>query len=122
MVKKQILLVEGDITHAERLKQNLEVENYNVDIVHKGNEAISTLKRKWIDLIISSINLQGGMNGIQLVQELKEDKDFKKIPVIIQTNKINMKEALDNLGIKFFLPKPYEIDELKNQIKEILQQ
>ena len=122
MIKKQILLVEGDITHAERLKQNLEVENYNVDIVHKGNEAISTLKRKWIDLIISSINLQGGMNGIQLVQELKEDKDFKKIPVIIQTNKINMKEALDNLGIKFFLPKPYEIDELKNQIKEILQQ
>lgn len=119
MIKKQILLVEGDVTHAERLKQNLEVENYNVDIVHKGNEAFLTLKRKWIDLIISSITLQGGMNGVQLVQELKGHKDFNKIPVIIQTSKINMKEALNSLGIKFFLPKPYEMSELKNQIKDI---
>jgi len=119
MIKKQILLVEGDVTHAERLKQNLEAENYNVDIVHKGNEAILTLKQKWVDFIISSITLQGGMNGVQLVQELKEHKDFNKIPVIIQTSKINMKEALESLGIKFFLPKPYKINELKNQLKEI---
>ena len=31
MVKKQILIVDGDITHSERLKRNLENEKYNVD-------------------------------------------------------------------------------------------
>jgi len=87
MVKKQILIVGGDITYSERLKQNLEAEKFIVDVVYHGNDAIMILKRKWVDLIISSINLQGGMNGIQLLQEIKQHKDFQKIPVIIQTSR-----------------------------------
>jgi len=88
MVKRQILIIEGDVIHSERLKSNLEVENYNVDVVYHGIDAIMILKRKWVDLIISSITLQGTMNGIQLLQEIKKHKDFSDIPVIIQTSKV----------------------------------
>lgn len=118
MVKKQILIVDGDITHSERLKRNLENEKYNVDAVYHGNEALMVLKRKWVDLIISSITLQGGMNGIQLLRELKEHKDYKKIPIILQTSKINMEETAKNLGAKLFIVKPYNMNEFIKQIKE----
>ncbi|MFW6134727.1 MAG: response regulator, partial [Elusimicrobiota bacterium] len=106
MDKKQILIVDGDINHAERLKQNLETEKCIVDVVYHGKDAIMTLKRKWVDLIISSINLQGRMNGVQFLQEIKKHKDFKKIPVIIQTSKINMKEILYQMGAELFVTKP----------------
>ena len=122
MDKKQILIVEGDIEQAEQLKNNLETEEFNVDVVYQGDEAIMALKRKWVDLIISSITLQGGMNGIQLLQEIKQYKDFKKIPVIVLTSKVNMEEIVKNLGIDLFVAKPYNTTDFIKQIKEILQQ
>ncbi len=121
MVKKQILIVDGDITHSERLKQNLETEKCIVDLVYHGNDAIMILKRKWVDLIISSINLQGGMNGVQFLQEIKKHKDFKKIPVIIQTSKINMKEIIYQMGAELFVAKPYQTTDFIKQVKEVLE-
>jgi|GEM_PF-3214655 DNA-binding response OmpR family regulator len=60
MSSKQILVLTGDITHCEKLKQNLEAEGYTVDIAYRGDEAINILKRKWVDLIITSYYLAGG--------------------------------------------------------------
>ena len=120
MTKKQILVVDGDITHAERLKQNLEKEGYIVDVVYHGNDAVINLKRKWTDLIITSISLQGEMNGIQLVQEIKKQKDFRKIPVIVQSSKINMKETVTQMGVELFIGKPYQMMDFIEQVKEKL--
>jgi len=121
MVKKQILIVDGDITHSERLKRNLENEKYNVDAVYHGSEALMVLKRKWVDLIISSITLQGAMNGIQLLQELKEHKDYKKIPVIVQTSKANMEETINQLGAELFVSKPYQMTDFIKQVEVLLE-
>jgi DNA-binding NtrC family response regulator len=121
MVKKQILIVDGDITHSERLKRNLENEQYNVDAVYHGNEALMVLKRKWVDLIISSITLQGAMNGIQLLQELKEHQDYKKIPVIVQTSKANMEETINQLGAELFVSKPYQMTDFIKQVEILLE-
>jgi len=113
MVKKQILIVDGDITH--------ENEQYNVDAVYQGNEALMVLKRKWVDLIISSINLQGGMNGIQFLQELKKHKDYKEIPVIVQTSKVNMEETAKFLGAKLFVTKPYQMADFIKQVQKLIE-
>ena len=120
MVKRQILIIEGDVIHSERLKSNLEVENYNVDVVYHGIDAIMILKRKWVDLIISSITLQGTMNGIQLLQELKKHKDFSNIPVIIQTSKVNLEKNIYDIGATLFVAKPYDINDFIKKIKKLL--
>jgi DNA-binding response OmpR family regulator len=121
MVKKHILIVDGDITHSEMLKRNLETAGYNAEAVYQGNDALLILKRKWIDLIILSVTLQGIMSGIQLLQELKENTEYKTIPVIMQTSKINMKNIAKNLGTDLFIAKPYDIDEFLKKVEEIFQ-
>ena len=121
MAKKQILIVDGDITFSERLKQNLIEQEYNVEVAHKGSDAIRVLEQKWVDLIISSIELQGGMNGIQLLREIKNHQSYHVIPVIIQTSKANMESIVNQLGARLFLAKPYAIPDLKKKIDEILQ-
>jgi two-component system response regulator (stage 0 sporulation protein F) len=122
MVKKHILIVDGDITHSERLKRNLETAHYIVKAVYRGNDALIILKRHWVDLIILSITLQGTMNGIHLLQELKEHKDYKAIPVIVQTSKISMEKIAKNLGAALFITKPYDIKEFLKQVEEIFQE
>jgi len=120
MSSKQILVLTGDITHCEKLKQNLEAEGYTVDIAYRGDVAINILKRKWVDLIITSITLQGGMNGIHFLQEIKKNKELQNIPVIVQTSKVNMEENIKGLGVNMFITKPYDMGDLIKKIKEIL--
>ncbi len=119
MVKKHILIVDGDILKSERLKRNLELENFIVDVVHYGNDALTTLERKWVDLIISSITLQGTMNGIQLLQEIKKNKELSNIPVIIMTSKINLEKNVYDIGATLFVEKPYNVIEIIKKIKDV---
>ncbi len=122
MVKKHILIVDGDITHSEMLKRNLETADYTVETVYQGNDALLILKRQWIDLIILSVTLQGIMSGMQLLQELKENPEYKTIPAIMQTSKINMEKIAKYLGADLFIAKPYDIDEFLKQVGEIFQE
>lgn len=122
MVKKHILIVDGDITHSERLKRNLETADFIVEAVYKGNDALMLLKKQWVDLIILSITLQGITNGIQLLQELKENEEYQQIPVIVQSNKVNMEEITKNIGATMFITKPYNIADFLKQVKEIFQE
>jgi len=66
--------------------------------------------------------LQGIMNGIQLLQELKENEEYQKIPVIVQTSKINMDKIAKNLGASLFVTKPFEINDFIKKVKGILQE
>lgn len=107
---------------AERLKRNLELENYIVDLAYRGSDALTILKRKWVDLIISSITLQGNMNGIQLLQDIIKNEDFNKIPVIIISSKINLEKTAYDIGAKLFVTKPYDTLELIKNIKDVFQE
>lgn len=119
MAKKHILIVDGDILKAERLKRNLELENFIVDVVHYGHEALTVLERKWVDLVISSITLQGTMNGIQLLQEIKKNKELAETPIIIMSSKINLEKNIYNIGAALFVEKPYDVIEIIQKIKDV---
>ena len=119
MAKKHILIVDGDILKAERLKRNLELENFIVDVVHYGHEALATLERKWVDLVISSITLQGTMNGIQLLQEIKKNKELIETPIIIMSSKVNLEKNIYDIGATLFVEKPYDIVEIIQKIKDV---
>ena len=119
MAKKHILIVDGDILKAERLKRNLELENFIVDVVHYGHEALTVLERKWVDLVISSITLQGTMNGIQLLQEIKKNKELAETPIIIMSSKINLEKNIYGIGATLFVEKPYDVIEIIQKIKDV---
>ncbi|HNR65654.1 MAG TPA: response regulator [Atribacterota bacterium] len=119
MAKKHILIVDGDVMKAERLKRNLETEDYSVDVVHYGHEALMVLGRKWVDLVISSITLQGAMNGIQLLQEIKKNKELNETPIIIMSSKINLEKSIYDIGATLFVEKPYDVVEIIQKIKDI---
>ena len=119
MAKKHILIVDGDILKAERLKRNLELDNFIVDVVHYGHEALTTLEIKWVDLVISSITLQGTMNGIQLLQEIKKNKELIETPIIIMSSKINLEKNIYDIGATLFVEKPYNIVEIIQKIKDV---
>jgi CheY-like chemotaxis protein len=73
------------------------------------------------DLIFLDLNMPV-MNGWQFLEKLKQDDEWKKIPVIIystSSGRANLKHALD-AGALCFFTKPDEFQRLKKILKIIL--
>ncbi len=86
-----------------------------------GRQALEILSRQWVDVIISDINMPE-MNGMELLQELKKDKLFQEIPVIMVSTEGNREriEEAERMGARGFLKKPFVPEELRSELYRIL--
>jgi len=86
-----------------------------------GKEAMTLLDGNWVDVIISDINMPE-MNGLELLNHLKQDNLLKEIPVIMITTEgssTRMEEAF-RYGAKGFIKKPFLPEDLKKVLNEVL--
>ncbi|NQT00020.1 MAG: response regulator [Candidatus Omnitrophica bacterium] len=118
MAKQKILVVDGDITHSEMLKMRLKAKGYLVDCVHTAGEALGVLQSGWVDLIVMAVVLRGRRHGFQLFREIKSNKKFASIPIIVQSNKTGMRRMFETMGAEAFFAKPYTVELLLDRIKE----
>ncbi len=86
---------------------------YKVYTVANGDEAWQHILNSGADLVISDVNMPG-MNGIQLLKNIKNNGNTNHIPVILLTansDYANRKEGWEK-GADAYLPKPFNGDEL----------
>ena len=93
----KILLVEDDEFLANMYRAKLEIENYEVVMALNGEAGLHMAEEKNPDLILLDI-VMPKMNGFEVLNHLKSDKDLKKIPVILLTN-LGQKEDFEK-GLK----------------------
>lgn len=80
-----ILLLENDEPTRAILNHLLASEGLKIHIVTSGEEALNCLKEMPVDLIISSLVLPD-MSGMELIDKLKADTEFCRIPVIVTSS------------------------------------
>jgi len=77
-----ILVIEDDVQAASLLLLQLEQEGYRCDCVHSAEDALQWLQRQKPDIITLDILLPG-MDGWQFLEQIREDKRYRDIPVVI---------------------------------------
>ena len=83
MNRKRILIIEDELIHGVFLKSSIENCGYRViDIISKGEDAISIAIREKPDLIISDILLRGRISGVDAIAEITRHAE---IPFIFLT-------------------------------------
>jgi len=108
MDKKKILIVEDDNFVAEVYSTKLVEMGYDVTIAQNGEEGLTELKSKKADLILLDI-IMPVMGGIGMLEEMKKNGEWRKIPVILLTN-VGEKESIQkvrDLGVKNYLIKSH---------------
>src|SRR5690349_1119298 len=80
----KILIVEDDQVCNNLLKALLEAEGHSVFTTTNGLEALLTMERNEIELIISDIFLPR-LNGFTFLSILRHDPKYKTIPFIMYT-------------------------------------
>jgi CheY-like chemotaxis protein len=122
MVKKVMVVDdEEDITFS--VKNGLERldTEFRVTCVNSGIECLELLKKNQIpDLIIIDI-MMPEMNGWQLLNRIREQPDWKKIPLIFLTAKTDdFSKTFGKTLVKDYIEKPFDLNDLKTRIDEII--
>lgn len=110
--KKSILIVDDEEETLEMLSTILEHENYITWKAINGKEALELVK-KVPDLILLDIRMPG-LSGIEVCHYLKQDDEFKHIPIIMFSAKVlshDIELGL-NAGADEYLTKPFNTKEL----------
>jgi CheY-like chemotaxis protein len=79
-----VLIVDDEVDITNYLGTVLTDAGMNVLIAHDGDEALNSLKRQVPDLISLDL-VMPGKSGIRVLMELRKNRDWSRIPVIIVT-------------------------------------
>lgn len=115
-----ILIVEDSEEMRYYVREILGTDVVLVD-ASNGREALDWLSSNATDLIISDV-MMPEMNGYELLSALKNDPNLKGIPVIMLTARASEEDRLSglSLGVDDYIIKPFNAQELKSRIHNLL--
>ncbi len=115
-----ILIVDDEPINLDIICAHLEEENYELVRANNGEEAWSQLKADpaRYDTIILD-RMMPGMDGMQLLSNIKDTEELVHVPVIMQTAKAASSDVVAGLkaGASYYLTKPYDGEILKSMIR-----
>jgi len=117
---KKILLVDDEVDILEFLKYNLEQEKFDVLVSSNGKDALKKISQN-PDLIVLDI-MMPEMDGFELYQQIKQNKEYQDIPIIFLTAKSGETDEIKglDLGASDYIQKPISPKKLIARIKSNL--
>jgi len=97
--------------------------DYHIETASDGEEAQEVIESRHVDLVVTDL-MMPNVDGLQLTQWIKHNKDFDFIPVILLTAKTAIESRLQALdfGADDYVTKPFEPEYLRARIHNILAQ
>lgn len=118
---QKILIIDDDIMNL-KMEQYILENTYDVICAKSGEEGLDMLHKNAVDLVLLDLYMPN-MNGLQMLQKIREDKAISDVKVIFLTAsgmKTDVTEAI-RLGALDFIKKPFVPTELLERIKRVLQ-
>ena len=115
---KRILVVDDAVDNLFLLQTVLDLEGYQVEIADSGKAALAKIELQLPDLLLLDV-MMPGMNGIEVVQHIRQNRNLPFIPVILVTGCDRSSESQE-LDIEDFIAKPIDFDNLLLRVGTIL--
>jgi two-component system cell cycle response regulator DivK len=118
---KKVLIVEDNQDSRELVVKILKNKGYQLIEAVDGEEAIEKASSEKPHLILMDISIPK-LNGFEVTKRLKEQEDFKNIPIVALTAHAMKgdREKFISIGFEGYIAKPINIHELPEQIRSYL--
>jgi putative two-component system response regulator len=119
-MSKTILVVDDSTSNLAIAEEAL-AGYFNVMTFSSAEKMLPVLQKIIPDLILLDIEMPG-MNGFEVMRQLKESDSWSSIPVVFLTamnDEANKAYGVE-LGAEGFITKPFSAAELLNQIKPLV--
>lgn len=104
-----------------RVLQQAEIPLGQIYEAGDGREAVESLKKQKVHLILSDINMPN-MDGLQFLSEIKANPEFKDVPVVMITTEGSQAKVLEavQLGAVGYVRKPFTAEQIKEKLTGII--
>lgn len=119
-MSKEILVVDDTPEMIDVVQAVLESEGYKVDGANGGKECLEKLKKKRPDLILLDLKMPG-MDGWDVLREIRKNKETKSIPVMMYTtvDKNPDEDMLKERGVDDYIQKPFDMENLVLKVERL---
>jgi DNA-binding response OmpR family regulator len=117
----KVLIVDDTLSELEVLSRILQKANIEVIQATNGEDAIAMIAADPPDLVVLDV-IMPGMNGFEVIRELRANQKTEKLPVIFCSQKntqIDYSWGLD-MGADAYLSKPIDTQQFLNTIQRFL--
>ena len=117
----KILVVDDEEDYRHIVKLVLEPEGYEVIEAKDGKQGLAVLHSENPDIVILDLNMPK-LDGMTVCKEIRKDKKFKHIPVIMLTVKNLTHDQVQGLdcGADDYITKPFVAEELATRVASLL--
>lgn len=116
-----VLLVDNHADNREMYAEYLQTRGFRVIPCSDSQASIEVARRSEPDIILLELRMTG-MNGIQVLRELRKESGLAHVPVVALTASVMTREraAADAAGFTELLPKPFFPEDLAIAITRII--
>lgn len=121
MANETILVIEDDPSVRTLLDKSLSAKGYRIVAADDGLSGLTVLEESRPDLIIVDI-MMPRLDGMTFVKAVKGNDRTRSIPIIFLTAKNDPKTMIEgiNIGARFYVTKPFQMDELLSKVQKAL--
>lgn len=118
---KKVLIIDDEPEILSILSFRISNWGYDPVTAGSGKEGLEIAEEEIPDLVILDV-MMPGMDGFETLKRLKQSDKTNTIPVMMITvanAKLDIERAI-SMGAKFYLTKPYDAQELKSKIIQLI--
>jgi chemosensory pili system protein ChpA (sensor histidine kinase/response regulator) len=117
-----VLVVDDSLSARRSLSQFVQDLGFSVRVARDGMEAVSIIEASKPDLLLVDMEMPK-MNGLELTSHIRATPGHKYIPIIMITSRSTDKhrKAAMEKGVDHYMVKPFDEDELSEQINGLLE-
>jgi DNA-binding NtrC family response regulator len=115
--KIRLLIADDEVKFVDSIAERLQMRGLAVAKAYNGTDAVQLARQEKFDLALLDLKMPG-LDGREVLQILKDEQ--KHIEVVILTGHGSLDSAVEctKLGAYGYLPKPCELDQLLEVLKE----
>jgi DNA-binding NtrC family response regulator len=120
-VKGRIFLLDDDELIASMLARALKKEGYAVQKETRSEDILNKIASWCPDLVLLDIHLEAEKNGLDILDAIKRDGIPGQVVMLTADDSAESAIAAMKLGAADYLTKPFDMDEVKIVVKNIIE-
>jgi CheY-like chemotaxis protein len=117
---RKVLLVDDEAGFADLMKDLLQMDNYEVEVAHDGQEGLDKIPTFGPDVIISDI-VMPRLSGFEMFKRVKASPELASIPFLFITGFQDERVLAEarKVGVFGILRKPVDIEQIESRLREL---